>query len=151
MERETTSDLASIRISRSVVGSSTRTTVYTGLGTTFTSRRLKNGSTYRFVFVALDRAGNSSQPVVVSATPIALLLASPRPGASVLKPPALRWARVPSARYFNVQIYRGGKKILSARKEQSCRPDPARLSTRSGSPGPRSSPASAAVVAAPDR
>ena len=52
--------------------------------------------------------------MVVSATPTALLLASPKPGARVVKPPLLRWAPVASAKYFNVQLYRGGKKILSA-------------------------------------
>ncbi len=66
------------------------------------------------MIVALDKAGNTSQSVVVSATPAALLLASPRPGAKVVKPPTLRWAPVRSAQYFNVQLYRGGKKILSA-------------------------------------
>ena len=113
--RPTAADLASVRITRSVVGSSAApTTVYSGLGTTFTSRKLENGVTYRFVLVAIDKVGNTSQTVVVSATPVALLLASPRPGAKVTKPPVLRWASVRSAKYFNVQLYRGGQKILSA-------------------------------------
>ena len=55
-------------------------------------------------------ADRSSSP----ATPVALLLASPSPGAKVAKPPVLRWASVRSAAYFNVQLYRGGQKILSA-------------------------------------
>lgn len=107
-------DLASIRIVRSVVGSTASTTVYKGLASTFTNRGLQNGVSYRFILVALDTAGNSSQPVVVSATPTARLLASPKAGAKVTKPPVLRWAPVRSARYFNVQLYRGGRKILSA-------------------------------------
>ena len=108
--RPTAADLASIRVSRSVVGSSATTTVFNGLANTFTSRGLKNGVAYRFVVVALDKAGNSSKSVVVSATPAALLLASPRPGAKVVKPPMLRWAPVRSAQYFNVQLYRGGRR-----------------------------------------
>ena len=112
--RPTAADLASIRVVRSVVGSSATTTVFNGLANTFTSRGLKNGVAYRFVVVALDKAGNSSQSVVVSATPAAILLASPRPGAKVVKPPMLRWTPVRSAQYFNVQLYRGGKKVLSA-------------------------------------
>jgi hypothetical protein len=107
-------DVAFVRIERSVVGTTGSTVAYRGLGKTFTSKRLSNGVAYRFTLVAVDKAGNSSKPVVVSATPKALLLALPRPGAAVLKPPLLRWAPVSSASYFNVQLYRSGVKILSA-------------------------------------
>ena len=99
-------DLASVRIERSVVGKTGTTAVYRGLGTTFKSTGLRNDVTYRFILVAFDKAGNTSQPVVVSASPKALLLAAPKPGARVVKPPLLRWAPVASARYFNVQLYR---------------------------------------------
>ena len=93
-----TPDLASVLIKRSVVGNPGTTMVYRGLGTTFKSTGLRNGVTYRFVLVAIDKAGNPSQPVVVSATPKALLLAAPKPGARVAKPPLLRWAPVAAAR-----------------------------------------------------
>ncbi len=110
----TAADLKSIRIVRSAVGSNTKTTVFTGLAKIVTNKGLKNGVAYRFELVALDKAGNSSRPVVVSATPEAAPLALPKPGTRVAKPPLLRWARVPSAAYFNIQLYRGGKKVLSA-------------------------------------
>ncbi|MCY7302011.1 MAG: Ig-like domain-containing protein [Thermoleophilia bacterium] len=110
----TAADLEVVRITRTAVGSTAETTVYSSLKPAFTSRGLKNGVAYRFVIVALDKAGNSSSPVVVTATPVAPLLASPRPGARVAKPPLLRWATVPATTYYNVQLYRGGKKILSA-------------------------------------
>ena len=106
-------DLASVKITRSAVGKPGTTTVYRGLGTSFKSKGLNNGVAYRFVLVVLDKAGNSSKTVVVSATPKAVLLAAPKPGARVTKPPLLRWVPVPSARYFNVQLYRSGVKILS--------------------------------------
>jgi hypothetical protein len=107
-------DLRSIRIVRTAVGSDTKTTVFNGLARTVTIKGLKNGVAYRFELVAFDKAGNSSRPVVVSATPEAAPLALPKPGTRVAEPPLLRWARVPSAAYFNVQLYRGGKKVLSA-------------------------------------
>jgi len=107
-------DVAFVRIERSVVGKTGSTVAYRGLGKTFTSKGLSNGVAYRFTLVVVDKAGNSSKPVVVTATPKALLLALPKPGAVVLKPPLLRWAPVSSARYFNVQLYRSGVKILSA-------------------------------------
>ena len=112
--RPSAPDLSSVRIVRSAVGRTPSTTVYRGLAGTFTNRGLANGVTYRFVLVAFDKAGNSSQSVVVSATPTARLLASPAAGARIAQPPVLRWAPVRSAKYFNVQLYRGGKKILSA-------------------------------------
>jgi hypothetical protein len=107
-------DIASVRIERSVVGKTGTTTVYRGLGTSFKSSGLSNEVAYRFVLVAFDKAGNSSKPVAVSATPTALLLAAPKPGAVVAQPLILRWAPVPSASYFNIQLYRKGAKILSA-------------------------------------
>ncbi len=110
----TAADLKSIRIVRTTVGSTAGTTVFAGLANTFTNRGLENGVAYRYELVAFDKAGNLSQSVVVTATPVALLLASPRPGAKVTKPPVLRWAKVRSAPYFNVQLYRSGKKVLSA-------------------------------------
>ncbi|MEI7761478.1 MAG: hypothetical protein WCJ67_12070 [Thermoleophilia bacterium] len=109
----TAKDTASVRIERSVVGKTGKTTVYRGLGSSFRNSGLENGVAYRFVLVAFDRSGNASRSVVVSATPTALLLAAPKPGAVVEEPPFLRWAPVPSASYFNVQLYRNGVKILS--------------------------------------
>ncbi len=38
---------------------------------------------------------------------------APARGATVSKPPELRWKRVPSARFYNVQVFRNGHKILS--------------------------------------
>ena len=84
------SDLAYVRIERSIVGgpgSSTKI-VYRGLGTSFKSTGLRNGVTYRFILVAFDKSNNSSKGVVVSASPKALLLAAPKPGAKVTKAPA---------------------------------------------------------------
>ncbi len=107
-----TPGIASVLVRRSVVGDPTTTIEYRGLRTTFRSSGLRNGVTYRFVLVAFDRAGNPSEPVVVTATPS--LLATPEYGARLAKPPLLRWAPVAAAEYFNVQLYRNGTKILSA-------------------------------------
>ena len=42
------------------------------------------------------------------------MLWAPRDGASVTAPPVLRWAPVAGATFYNVQLYRGTTKILSA-------------------------------------
>ena len=62
----------------------------------------------------VDKAGNESRGAVVLATPKAVLLVSPKPGTKVSKPPQLRWAPTPNASYYNVQLFRGKVKILSA-------------------------------------
>ena len=41
-------------------------------------------------------------------------LLAPRANAKLRKPPLLRWRKVAKARYYNVQVFRKGKKILSA-------------------------------------
>ena len=48
-----------------------------------------------------------------SATPGRRLL-SPANGATVDGPPMLRWTEVHGARYYNVQLLRDGRKLLSA-------------------------------------
>ncbi len=106
-------DLAYVRIEQSIVGKSASKIVYRGTQTSYKATGLRNGVTYRFILVAFDKSNNSSKGVVVSATPKGLLLASPKPGAKVIKPPRLRWAPVATAGYFNVQLYRKGAKILS--------------------------------------
>ena len=75
---------------------------------------LKNGVEYRFVVVAIDKSGNASKGVVVLATPHATLLVLPKAGTRVRTPPLLRWAPVPNAGYYNVQLFRGKVKVFSA-------------------------------------
>jgi hypothetical protein len=88
--------------------------VYRGLGRSFVDRRLANGVRYRYVVATFDRAGNRSKGVVRLARPAALLLLAPRPNARVSAPPLLRWAPARTASYYNVQVWRGNRKILSS-------------------------------------
>jgi hypothetical protein len=85
--------------------------VYTGSGTSFTDRGLKNGTTYRYTLTAFDEAANAAKSAV-TATPTGPLVA-PLPGAVVSSPPRLAWKAVPNATYYHVQVWRGGR-ILSA-------------------------------------
>ena len=90
-----------------------RASVYNGRGTSYTSRRFRNGSYVRFGVVSYDRAGNHSATTVVAVSPAALLR-SPRDGSVVSRPPLLAWTNVAKAAYYNVQLYRGSQKVLSA-------------------------------------
>jgi hypothetical protein len=77
-------------------------------------RGLRNGVQHRLSIVVVDRAGNRSRAVVRVATPTARLLAAPAANAVVTEPPLFRWAPMRGASYFNLQLFRGRTKLLSA-------------------------------------
>jgi hypothetical protein len=91
--------------------------VYTGTGSSFVDKRLTNGRHYAYFVRATDAAGNVGTRTV-KATPgltaSSERLLAPRANAKLRKPPLLRWRKVAKARYYNVQVFRKGKKILSA-------------------------------------
>ena len=90
-----------------------RTLVYKGTGTRYTNKRFQNGTYYRYAIISYDHAGNASRGIPVVVPPSALL-SSPKDGVVVHAPPRLVWAEVAKATFYNVQLYFGGKKILSA-------------------------------------
>jgi hypothetical protein len=90
--------------------------VYQGAGTRFRDTHVENGISYVYTLQAVSEAGLSSF-AKIAATPTPLF--SPRRGAVLDRPPTLRWAPVPRATYYNVQLRRNGKKILSIWPERT--------------------------------
>lgn len=96
--------------------------VYTGAGTTYDDKSVNNGLDQRYRVVAFDHAGNASPAMLASARASALLL-SPNRGArlrvspsrlsSLSSHPVLIWTQIPGARFYNVQLFKGSRKILS--------------------------------------
>lgn len=86
--------------------------VYQGGGSSFTDRSVLNGVRYRYVVVASDPASNSKSETV-EALPIGPLRA-PAEKARMSRPPLLQWVPVRKAALYNVQLFRNGRKILSA-------------------------------------
>ena len=103
------------RIFRSVGAQKEATQVYAGAGRTYADAKFVNALEHRYGFVSYDKAGNVSPPTGVTVKKSALLVA-PADGAMVRRghPPALQWRAVRRARFYNVQLWRGKRKVLSA-------------------------------------
>lgn len=80
-------------------------------------------SPHTFAVRAIDSAGNVDPTPAVfkwtigrppTRTVAKYALFAPAPGARVIRPPLLRWRSVSRASYYNVQLYRGGRKVLTA-------------------------------------
>jgi hypothetical protein len=89
--------------------------VYRGTGGAFTDRGLKNGQRYRYLVTLIDQAGNRA-PGTTSAVPTSSKLLLPAKGEHIrlVRLPLLVWKRVRRADYYNVQVFRGRRKVLSA-------------------------------------
>jgi hypothetical protein len=105
-------DAQEVTVSRAPGLGAPASVVFRGVGTKFVDTGLRNGVSYTYVVTATDAAGNASTASAV-ASPTSRLL-TPAPGVRVSRPPLLRWKRVARARYYNVQLFRGGRKVLSA-------------------------------------
>jgi hypothetical protein len=75
-------------------------------------RRLRNGHRYQYLVSATDAAGNTAKRTLTVVPGPRLL--GPRAGVALDHPPLLRWTRIRGADYYNVQVFRGKRKVLSA-------------------------------------
>jgi len=87
---------------------------YRGRATTFLDRGLANGVEFRYVLVAYDHAGNRSAGIAGVAMPRTILLVAPAEGSVLRSSPTFRWAPARHSTYYNLQLYRGSQKVLSA-------------------------------------
>jgi hypothetical protein len=86
--------------------------VYSGTGDSFKDSSLSNGDTYSYTVTTFDQANNSSS-AAASVRPDASIGLVPELGARLKRPPMLSWPRLKSAGYYNVQLYRGKKKLMT--------------------------------------
>jgi len=110
--------IASVQVTRTGgTNAASAAMVYDGTGTGFNDTHLKNGVHYTYTITARDLAGNATVQTV-AATPAARLL-SPALNAHLSAPPMLTWTVAPGATYYNVQLFRGGRKVLSMWPKQA--------------------------------
>jgi hypothetical protein len=107
-------DTAATQVTRSPGRRGARSSVvYSGPGRQFRDKSLTNGRTYHYTVTAFDQAGNPASKTVAARPRISLGL-KPRRGARLSRAPLLRWPAVRGTSYYNVQVYRGRSKLLSA-------------------------------------
>jgi hypothetical protein len=90
--------------------------VFQGAAASFIDRGLITGRHYTYIVRAIDQAGNVATRSI-NVTPGSASrdrLLAPRANARLSGPPLLRWREVRRASYYNVQVFRNGRKILSA-------------------------------------
>jgi hypothetical protein len=95
--------------------------VYQGAGGAFTDGSVRNERRYRYVVTLIDQAGNRAAGdtnSVPTASKLLLPSEGARLGRRAASPPLLVWEAVRKARYYNVQLFRERKKILSAWPKQ---------------------------------
>jgi hypothetical protein len=85
--------------------------VYDGKANTYVDRKITPGARYWYEVSLYDEAGNLAA-MVVALKPGAGIF-SPIEGEVVKRPPVANWAKVPKARFYNVQLWRGNVKLLT--------------------------------------
>jgi hypothetical protein len=101
-------------VQRAVRGSKGSTTVFEGVAGKFSDSTIRDGAEYAYTVQSFDEAGNASNVVSINGLPKVLTLQK-TPFAPLAAPnPILRWRGVRRAAYYNVQLYRGSKRIYAA-------------------------------------
>ena len=114
---ERAGDVVEVELVRSPgINGAKSTIVYRGNGAAFVDKTVKAGVRYRYEISVADLAGNVTTKAVTAATAAkkSTALLAPAAGAVVKVPPLLRWKAVAKgASFYNVQLYRNGRKVLS--------------------------------------
>ena len=154
---ERAGDVVEVELLRSPgINGAKSTIVYRGNGAAFVDKTVKASIRYRYEISVADLAGNVTTKAVMAeaagATKNTSLLA-PATGSVVKAPPLLRWKAVKGATFYNVQLYRNGRKLLSTwpgRGQAQARADvdvcgqaapPRARASTSGMSGARAAPA----------
>jgi hypothetical protein len=101
-------------VQRTLRGSKAHTTVLDSTASRFTDKTIQPGAQYLYSLQSFDQAGNASRVVLISGLPKVLTLHKTPYVPRAAPRPMLRWRRVRGAGYYNVQLFRGSKRIYAA-------------------------------------
>jgi hypothetical protein len=101
-------------VRRSARGSKSPATIFSGHGTSFADKRIRDGLEYTYSVQARDEAGNVSSASSAVALPKVLTLRKTPYVPRAARKPILRWQAVRGASYYHVQLFRGTKRIFAA-------------------------------------
>jgi hypothetical protein len=106
------SDVAVVQ--RSARGNKQQPIVFRGTGGSFADKKIQTSVEYTYSVQTSDQAGNASRKLSANALPKVLTLRKlpyiPRASSK----PILRWEAVRRATYYNLQLFRGSKRIFAA-------------------------------------
>jgi hypothetical protein len=104
---------ARIVLRRTARASRRHVVLFAGHGSSFVDRRVEAGIEYVYTLRAVDQAGNRSDNETVVGLPKVLTLRRLPYVPRAAPKPILLWQRVGKARYYNVQLFRGSKRVLA--------------------------------------
>lgn len=105
---------ARIVVRRAARADKRRVVVFSGTGSSFVDKKIQPGIEYIYTLRAVDQAGNASAPATVEGLPKVLTLRKMPYVPRAAPKPILSWDRVRGAQYYNVQLFRGKKRVLAA-------------------------------------
>lgn len=108
----TPSDRVVVR--RAILGGKTHKAIFDGRIQEFTDKTIHPGAEYLYSVRSFDQAGNPSKVVTIAGLPKVLTLRKTHYVPRAAPNPILRWKRFRGAGYYNVQLFRGSKRIYSA-------------------------------------
>jgi hypothetical protein len=101
-------------VQRAVRGDKKARTVFRGTGTHFADRKIQDGLEYTYTVQTTDQAGNASRRISAAGLPKVLTLRKTPYVPRAAGRPILRWAPARGATYYNVQLFRGSKRVFAA-------------------------------------
>jgi hypothetical protein len=95
-------------------GTKNQPVIFRGAGASFMDKKVEAGLEYMYAVQTFDEAGNASKRVLVAGLAKIVTMRRLPYVPRVADQPILRWATVKGANYYNVQLYRGSKRVYAA-------------------------------------